>query len=635
MTHEYQRALDVASAAAAESAQLLLAECRRSGGPRGALGHCPADEEAEQLIRARLIAAFPEWGYLGEETGAQPPSPGEDHIWLVDPNDGTEAMQRGFRGHAVSIGLLRGGVPVLGVVHAVDAPDDDGDRFAWAEGCGPLTRNDQPIQREPFADRLGPHDVVFVSQGADRRPAGNLECVSPARFSAVASIAYRLALVAAGDGVAGVSLSGPGDWDYGAGHALLRGVGGVLVDESGAEVTYRSDGRSGTRWCFGGAPAIVKELCRRDWGAALRGGFGDAAPPAEMLPIRLSPGRLFHDSGVLRRAQGCLLGQLAGDALGALVEFQSAASIARADPDGGQRLLADGGPHDIMAGQPTDDSELALMLARSLVARGRFDVEAVATGYARWYHGWTHDLAPCRHRACRPFDVGTTTSQALGAITLDDVRAGTAARSAQRAANTSSQANGALMRISPLGIWGWQRDLAEVAAAARDDARLTHPHPVCQDASALFAVTIAQVIKDGLSPVQTYDCALAWARTNGSQPEVVAALERAASEPPRDFQTQQGWVVVALQNAFFQLLYAPPPEEAVVATVRRGGDTDTNAAICGALVGAVYGRDAVPAQWRRLVLSCRPMPGHADVRQPRPSLFWPADALALAELLLA
>jgi ADP-ribosyl-[dinitrogen reductase] hydrolase len=69
-----------------------------------------------------------------------------------------------------------------------------------------------------------------------------------------------------------------------------------------------------------------------------------------------------------------------------------------------------------------------------------------------------------------------------------------------------------------------------------------------------------------------------------------------------------------------------------VATVRRGGDTDTNAAITGALLGAVHGRDAVPAQWRSMILSCRPVAPRA--RRPRPRAFWPTDVMEIAEELL-
>jgi hypothetical protein len=66
----------------------------------------------------------------------------------------------------------------------------------------------------------------------------------------------------------------------------------------------------------------------------------------------------------------------------------------------------------------------------------------------------------------------------------------------------------------------------------------------------------------------------------------------------------------------------------------RGGDTDTNAAICGALLGAVYGLDAIPAQWVDWVLNCCPQAGHPGVNRPRPECFWPVDALELADRLI-
>jgi len=635
---DLSKALSVALAAAEVAREILLVECARPDGPRGEIGHCPADDEAEWAIRKVLRAAFPGWGFLGEETAAQAAEAGEDHVWVVDPNDGTSSMQRGYRGHAVSIGVVAHGRPVLGVVCAVDAPDDAGDLITWAEGCGPLLHNGTPVdQVEVRLPGLAPEDVVCLSQGANRNPVGYLACVSPARFVSLPSIAYRLALVATGEYAATVSLNHLSAWDYAAGHALLRGAGGVLTDEAGAEITYASDGRGRSRRVFGGCRSVVDELVQRPWGRAGGSGFGDAAPPPELAPVRARPGELVHDLGVLRRAQGCLLGQIAGDALGALVEFAPAERIARKYPDGGPRRLAAGGPHHIQAGQPTDDSELALLLARTLVAGSGFDAEAVAAAYAGWYHGWTHAAPPaaCDHPWCRPFDVGNTTALALGSVSSEDVQHRCAATCARAAASSSSQANGALMRISPLGIWGAFRRPSEVADAARQDARLTHPHSVCQDASAVLAVTVAAAIRDGLDPGQAYTYALTWSRTEGVPPAVLSALESAEHTAPADFMRQQGWVLIALQNAFFRLLHAPSLEAAVVDTVRAGGDTDTNAAICGALLGAVYGREAIPVQWQRMVLSCRPMPGQPGVEQPRPAVFWPTDTLLLAERLLA
>lgn len=630
-------ALATALAAVAAARDILLTECARPDGPRGPIGACPADDEAEWIIREQLLAAFPDWGYLGEETGSKPRAQGAELVWVVDPNDGTRPMQRGNRGHAVSVGLVRRGVPVLGVVCAVNAPDDRGDLVAWAEGCGPLRRNGLPVAPIIWQPGLRPEDVVCLSLAANRNPVGNLAAVAPARFRGMPSIAYRMALVAVGECAATVSLQHLSAWDFAAGHALVRAAGGVVVDEQGHDIVYAADGQSASARIFGGSRAVVEQLLPRAWERTDGSGFGDAAPPPKLAPARAQPGKLIHDAEILGRAHGCLLGQVAGDALGALVEFAPAERIARLYPDGGPRHLTNGGPHGIMAGQPTDDSELALMLARSVVDRDGFSQEAAAGAYAHWFHGWTHTEEPeaCGHRWCRPFDVGATTSQALGSITAADIRHGRAATTARAAANPHSQANGALMRISPLGIWGAFKDPPMVAAAAREDAQVTHPHPICQDASALFAVTIAAAIRYKLDPRQTYDHALAWSQAERLEAGVVQALKAAQSAPPADFFKQQGWVLIALQNAFFELLHAQDLEAAVVRTVRRGGDTDTNAAICGALVGAVYGRDRVPEQWQRMVLSCRPMPGRSGVEQPRPAVFWPTDALVLAERLLA
>ncbi len=69
---------------------------------------------------------------------------------------------------------------------------------------------------------------------------------------------------------------------------------------------------------------------------------------------------------------------------------------------------------------------------------------------------------------------------------------------------------------------------------------------------------------------------------------LMKAILDAADQPPIDYLTQQGWVIIEFQNALWQLLHAKTLQEGVVDTVMRGGDTDTNAAIAGALLGAVH-----------------------------------------------
>jgi ADP-ribosyl-[dinitrogen reductase] hydrolase len=75
-------------------------------------------------------------------------------------------------------------------------------------------------------------------------------------------------------------------------------------------------------------------------------------------------------------------------------------------------------------------------------------------------------------------------------------------------------------------------------------------------------------------------------------------------------------------------------EAGVVATVMAGGDTDTNAAIAGALLGAVHAAGGIPPRWLDRAITCRPIEGLEGVRHPRPRAFWPVDAMYLAERLL-
>ena len=91
-----------------------------------------------------------------------------------------------------------------------------------------------------------------------------------------------------------------------------------------------------------------------------------------------------------------------------------------------------------------------------------------------------------------------------------------------------------------------------------------------------------------------------------------------------------GWVLTAYQNAFQRLAIGCTAEAAIVDTVACGGDTDTNGAIVGALLGAAEGASTLPRQWVRMVTSCRPLRA-TGARRSRPMRFWPDDIMDLAE----
>ena len=204
---------------------------------------------------------------------------------------------------------------------------------------------------------------------------------------------------------------------------------------------------------------------------------------------------------VTLRARGCLLGQFVGDALGSLVEFQTPERIRREYPHG-VRKLADGGTWNTIAGQPTDDSEMALLLARMLVNRGRYDPEEARKAYLFWLDSG-------------PFDCGLTVSSGL-----------------QARLNPDSQANGAMMRISPLGIFGAKHELEHVAEWARQDAAITHPHPVCQQANALFTMAIAHAVRRGCDARNLYEQIVTWAGDMEVDESLLEAVRGPAEAPP-------------------------------------------------------------------------------------------------------
>ena len=561
----------------------LRAEFYLAQGPRGKRGKAPIDKEIEERLRAKLQALIP-CMFCGEECepslGAQ-----QGWTWLVDPHDGTFEFTEGRRGSAISVALLRGNVPVLGVVHSPDSPDRGSDTIAWAEGW-PIQRNGKRINHDLSRRRIEAGTFVLATASSALRPETWSSAVFPARYIALPSIAYRLARVAAGDAVATLSTHGVAEYDVAAGLALIRAAGGIMLDAEGREVVLAGNSENRLSGCFAGAPEAARQLCGFKWSSL------------EDEPRRAARVTLGFPRNVLdpvARAQGCLLGQVVGDSLGSRVEAKTAAEIVELYPEG-VRDLTDGGPYHLIAGQPTDDSEMALTLARVLLRERKFDRDKVLDAYRDWL-------------TTRPVDIGQTTEQGLlGLLT------------------TESQSNGSLMRVSPIGIWA-AGDPALAARTARDDSTLTHSNEVCLEACAGYAAAIAAGVA-GATPKEMIQTALAHAK--GPARDVI---ERGADGVrPADFFTHPGWVLVALQNAFYRLLN-PSLQVALIQTVSEGGDTDPNAAIAGALLGAAYGRDAIPQRWLFPVLACRALP-EAGALRPRPIECWPDHALELAEALL-
>lgn len=248
---------------------LLVAEWHLPTGPRGSGDKAEVDREIESCLRRDLLALL-NCDFWGEETGHT--LTGAEYCWVVDPNDGTSDFLKGHKGSAVSVGLLRRAEPVLGVVCAPVTEDRGADCIAWAEGLSTVLRNGREVSWRLNHQGLEKGSKVMVSVAAATKPDINAELCAPADFVAMPSIAYRLARVAAGDGIAAVSLVSVSAHDVVAGHALLKGAGGVLLNQEGSPVVYQTEANLTeiSQRCFGGAPNACQMLALRDWGKVFK-----------------------------------------------------------------------------------------------------------------------------------------------------------------------------------------------------------------------------------------------------------------------------------------------------------------------------------------------------------------------------
>ncbi|MGT7193934.1 inositol monophosphatase family protein [Escherichia coli] len=247
-----------------QAGQLLVTEWQRADGPRGQGDKAVVDVEIEQLLRQQLLDLF-FCDFWGEETGHT--LTGDSWCWVVDPNDGTNDFLRGLKGSAISVGLLHNHTPMLGVVYAPVTIEGVPDCIAWADGLPTLLRNGKCVALK-LPDMIWSSDsCVMLSSAAVNKAETNRELCAPSSFVAMPSIAYRLAKVAAGDGVCGVSVCPTSAHDVVAGHALLRGAGGVLLNENGDSIQYvtQDNMRVVSRRCFGGLETVCRTLAARDW----------------------------------------------------------------------------------------------------------------------------------------------------------------------------------------------------------------------------------------------------------------------------------------------------------------------------------------------------------------------------------
>jgi len=283
------------------------------------------------------------------------------------------------------------------------------------------------------------------------------------------------------------------------------------------------------------------------------------------------------------RARAAIWGHLVGDAIGVPYEFRGP------DPD---RVVEvrQFGTHHQPAGTWSDDGALMLALLDSLTSVG-FDPDDQGQRMLSWFDEGTY--TPDGDGA---FDVGATTRAAI-----DRLRRGTPAPEAGGTAERD-QGNGSLMRILPLALVGADPDKV-IVEHAHLASRVTHGHPVCQAACALYVLLARELLADATAePDAVLDRSLARLRaTYAGEAALASALEELVAHRALLRRPGGGWVLDSFWSAWECFARATSYRRTIERAVRLGHDTDTTAAIAGGLAGLRWGIDeaagGIPADW--------------------------------------
>lgn len=284
------------------------------------------------------------------------------------------------------------------------------------------------------------------------------------------------------------------------------------------------------------------------------------------------------------RALGAVLGSAVGDALGAPFEFgPEGAFSARFPVPGHGGEMCGGGGWD--PGEATDDTQMAVLVAESLLECGGLQLPDMFRRFQRWANA-------------DPKDIGLQTEAVLSSGDPWDQAAALHFQSSQRGAG-----NGALMRAAPSAVHFARAGRDATMDAARRISALTHGDRAAWEGTAVFH-ELVRVALNGGDPLDAVADTLRSVHPDHRERYGVVL----APDWHPDLATEfNGAVWPCLASAVWALRTTSSYEDALRAAIDLGGDTDTVAAVTGGLAGAVYGSVAIPERWTEALHV--PLPG--------------------------
>jgi myo-inositol-1(or 4)-monophosphatase len=250
--------LALLEAAARAAGEIALARFGSHGAVRekpGGLGPVTeADVAVDGMLRDRLRAARPGYGWLSEESEDGPERLSVERVFIVDPIDGTRAFVEGQKAWAHALAIVDAGSLVAGVVHLPAL----GVTYTAARGLG-ARRNGAAIRSSRKTSPEGARVLATASQLNARFWRGEAPAVQRIFRP---SIAYRLCLVADATADAMLAFRETWEWDLAAGALIAAEAGAVVSDGTGAAIVYNR-AHPGVAGVLAAPPALHRALAAR------------------------------------------------------------------------------------------------------------------------------------------------------------------------------------------------------------------------------------------------------------------------------------------------------------------------------------------------------------------------------------
>lgn len=281
---------------------------------------------------------------------------------------------------------------------------------------------------------------------------------------------------------------------------------------------------------------------------------------------------------LVSRARGALLGLVAGNQLGVPTEhLGTPEAIRNAFPNGVWDLAPPpkNSPYD-------DDAAMTLLLGESLLECKGFDATDVARRWVKWMKVDGRGIGVTTRRALTLIDRGKEPFEAGRLVRQENPR--------------TSAGNGSVMRCVPVAL-RFRDDLDRLIRISTQQAAITHADERCTWGAAAVNLAVRELL---LGNIYFVDEVLHRLRDRAPR-ALVEAIHRVPREGQDDLPVtvagETGYVVHCVEIAFWFVTHDRTLEDALVYLAQAGGDTDTNAAVAGALLGARYGESALPPRW--------------------------------------